>query len=1478
MKKLFAAVLVLYLCASSNLLAEIQLRYWQPTDCRESVMRVQGAPIMAGAWSRYGTMQFSAQAPSEGGGIVSWFFEVSNGVLTPGHGQYDFVAPFQSTIYYFGESGCWDNCKTFALGANDIGTFGVLKTEGDCSGVCGGPDSSCDGKSKGKVEYSYVFTASPFRLDDVGGSCRNQVGDPINVVNGNVSHVMRDLGVPTPGFALAWERYYNSLNTHTGALGAGWSHSYDWFIRLTNTVDYGVTNTFAMLRTGTGSQHGYLRSTNTWMALGDCNGFLSDLTNGYSLRTMENLTYRFTTNGILNNIVDDWGNQVDVIYEYAYPTQRLIGVIHSAGAVLTIDYSGPRMAQVSSPYSNLMVSYSYDTNALLTNCAAGPNSTKVEMYRYAVGTNAVSACMTQRVTAAGFEMTWLYETNSSGQLTPRGRSSFAMTNRYLEVSIETNAASSSNAFKKTIRIYDGATNHASVYNIATSLQSVVSSTAPGDVDGTTGDRTSLSLNSRLKLTSQSTTEGGSGERYEISMRMQYESGDLFPTNIAAYVGLISSNLPSNGWSYVWDTNNLVMTSARDPEGVTFNLLYTNRSLASVLHSTEGTNVSISRYYYTTNGWLAGFTNANGGGAAFSYDGNGYVSGIHPAVGPSYAVSNNPSGYALRMTRQDGQTVLLDRDIRGHVSKVTYPDSVIESFGYDVSGDITNHVDRGGRTNRWAYTMEGVVSRFERERASGATSQVVSVLLDYDQQLRLRRVTDELGRSVQSVGRDSRGRVVSVTNLQGQTMSISYNVGSFVRSVARFDGSTVSNEYNEQGHLSTTRIGSATNVFDWYKNGVLRSARNEAGLVSNTMSAAGWISSSVGVAPSGAVTYTRYPAGNISSVVSVAGTTLYALDKADRLQGISGPGIGCSYTFSSNGLLDTVTYSNGVTGRYQWDSLDRLAQVDWIKGGTQTLRSLAYSYDTLGQITGVVRETGRRFQYAYDSLDRLSLERTLTGTATVVSSAAYNYDLAGNRLGMDRSGVQVSYIVDSGNKLTGFSVTGGTASLSVDVAGRSSETIGTNDLYGQLWVSNAVVVRPQVSGTNFWAHGLPAIVGTQTVVAAIRDAAGNTTVVSNRYTLQLITNAAYRYNTAGCLTSTAYRGTGGVTQDWRMVWNDRYELMSVQTNGADVESYGYDALGRRAWIAKGGVTNWLVYDSLHVIADVSASGTLVRSYIYGAGIDNLVGMNTYGATTNVYYCLKDHAGTVLAWTDSNGELAESYEYDAWGRVRAFDRNGKPLAESALGNRYTFQGREYSWASGMYYFRARWYEPATGRFLSRDPIGLAGGLNEHSFCGNSPLNFVDPFGLSQETLEFDYDYEWRRNLLKPGYIFDEHWTRDNNRFDPANDVTRRLAPLPWAGGVVEGNRWGNRQAGRQTTQSFGAPIGLLGCELMEFHFSDEVRLVDMAASFEDNLIGVGQAFVEAPVHTTAMGIGTMLMPHIAIPLNYMSDRLGDWAGGQ
>jgi RHS repeat-associated protein len=195
------------------------------------------------------------------------------------------------------------------------------------------------------------------------------------------------------------------------------------------------------------------------------------------------------------------------------------------------------------------------------------------------------------------------------------------------------------------------------------------------------------------------------------------------------------------------------------------------------------------------------------------------------------------------------------------------------------------------------------------------------------------------------------------------------------------------------------------------------------------------------------------------------------------------------------------------------------------------------------------------------------------------------------------------------------------------------------------------------------------------------------------------------------------------------------------------SNGYDALGRRVITVSGGVTNFHVYDGLNILADTDATGGVLRVYGHGAGIDHLLTMTVYtSGTAKIYYYLTDQLGSVHALADEVGNIIESYRFDAWGKVVGiYDGNGNHLSESAYGNRFLWQGREYSYRTGLYYFRARWYDPVMGRWLINDPIGLSGGLNQYVFCGNNHEQKTRPAAFDFTTYPDPVRNELEKQLL-------------------------------------------------------------------------------------------------------------------------------------
>lgn len=124
-------------------------------------------------------------------------------------------------------------------------------------------------------------------------------------------------------------------------------------------------------------------------------------------------------------------------------------------------------------------------------------------------------------------------------------------------------------------------------------------------------------------------------------------------------------------------------------------------------------------------------------------------------------------------------------------------------------------------------------------------------------------------------------------------------------------------------------------------------------------------------------------------------------------------------------------------------------------------------------------------------------------------------------------------------------------------------------------------------------------------------------------------------------------------------------------------------------------------------------------VFGPGIDQPISLFRSGEN---YYYHSDALGSIYQMTDSSENIVKSYDYSAFGQI--ISESGSLPFE----NVFTYTGREYDSDSGLYYYRARYYDAEIGRFLSRDQIGLAGGINLYVYAGNNPIVLLDPNGLA------------------------------------------------------------------------------------------------------------------------------------------------------
>lgn len=472
----------------------------------------------------------------------------------------------------------------------------------------------------------------------------------------------------------------------------------------------------------------------------------------------------------------------------------------------------------------------------------------------------------------------------------------------------------------------------------------------------------------------------------------------------------------------------------------------------------------------------------------------------------------------------------------------------------------------------------------------------------------------------------------------------------------------------------------------------------------------------------------------------------------------------TYTYPNQDLVTSLTDANGNLTTYEYDGHDRLYRLRFPNatgGGSSTTDYEQYTYDANSNVTQDRRRDGATLTFAYDNLSRPitmtpssgavhsyaydnfsrqtqasfsghtltfaydQLSR-LTSAGGPLGTVAYQYDAAGRRTRMDWPGgsFYVTYDYDLTGAVTAIRENGAASGIGVlatyayDNFGRRTSVTrgnGTATTYAYDASSLLATLTQDLASTasdqtftfsyNRAGQALTRTTTNASYVWAQPSASTNNLTANGRNQIATLNGASFTYDARGNLTA-----TGSATYG--------YDIYNRLTS-AGAATLGYDPIGRLYETVGGGVTTRFLYDGVSAIAEYNASGTLLRRYVHGPGIDEPVVWYEGSGTSDRRWLHQDRLGSVIAVSNASGAALSINTYDEYG-----------VPGSSNAGRFQYTGQMWLPEAGLYHYKARAYAPGLGRFLESDPILQAGGMNIYSYVGNDPVNGVDTLGLSAD----------------------------------------------------------------------------------------------------------------------------------------------------
>ncbi len=815
-----------------------------------------------------------------------------------------------------------------------------------------------------------------------------------------------------------------------------------------------------------------------------------------------------------------------------------------------------------------------------------------------------------------------------------------------------------------------------------------------------------------------------------------------------------------------------LTSQTDPLGRT--TTYTYDAVGNLL--TRSTNPTTT-FEYDVAGNVTAVIDPNGHTTRFEYDALNRLVRRIDALQGERTLQYDAAGNIVAATDENGHTTRFEYDVMDRLIRVIDPLNNVRESTYDLAGNLTSASDVRG--NRALFQYDGLGRIVRSEDASGGVTQVV-----YDGAGRVIQVIDPLGQSTVNEY-DAAGNRTAFTDQLGSVYRFVYDaVGNLLSATNPLD-ETVAFTYDELDRQTSVAL------------------------------------------PNGSRTSSEYDAvGNIVSVADALGNvTKFEYDTVDRLVRRTDPlGGEETSTFDPAGNLIARSDRNGVRRTFVYDAMNRMLAEHWLDSAGAVIRTESYTYDALGNLL-TASDPDIAFNYTYDALGRLTAE-SVTGTAGLADLVmSYTHDAAGNVVSQrDNLGAEVTSTFTANNLLASRTWQGaGIEPLRVDFDYDTRQDTLEMRRFGDL-------AGMQLVGSTAFEYDAKR----RLTQLAHRDATGNTLVQydytrdaadrlvseshhdqtidytndglgqilsatsnglpeesfqyddnGNRIGAEIVVGPnnqilsdgdfLYDYDAAGNLTTKTSIADASQTE---FSWDHRNRLTQVQqrTSGGELVldvSFVYDLFDRRIarTIDRDGdgplpaQTEHYLHSANQAWADLDSAGNVSARYLHGSIVDEMLAR--YRPADGIAWYLGDQLSTVRDVAGTTGQLLDHTDYTTFGGLASEPKG-------AVGDRFKFAGRELDEELDLYYYRARYYDPNLGRFISEDSYGFdAGDPNLYRYVVNSPTNSSDPSG---HVAAFEYATKAvviLEKLVEPLQCIEDNLATVNVEFDPlgALDLVRK-----------------------------------------------------------------------------------------------------------